>query len=156
MWIFTLLLLDVRVSLSLRGGGGEPSRSSPRTPLLSPRWPLGGARPQGWAASSSAALIVCQHLKQFVLQTFAVVKSAFVCPAWVTLIFSFFPLQSVCLHFGIKAWREGAAVKRSTEKHSDGHICYVSPVGSQLKGCSRGNTCNLIQTFIFCSWFSYK
>lgn len=125
--------------------------------LLSPRWPLGGARPQGWAASSRLLLssvsiwssLFCKHLQWLNLLLSVLHES-------LSSFLFFFLLQSVCLHFGIKAWQEGAAVKRSTEKHSDGHICYISPVGSQLKGCSRGDTFNLIQTFIFCSWFNYK
>lgn len=62
------ILLDVPGSPSVTW---EPSRSPPRTPLQSHRWPLGGTRPQGWAASSRLLLssvsiwscLFCKHLQ---------------------------------------------------------------------------------------------
>lgn len=65
------ILLDVTVVPVSLSETWEPSRSPLRTPLLSHRWPLGGARPQGWAASSRLLLssvsiwscLFCKHLQ---------------------------------------------------------------------------------------------
>lgn len=93
---YTCLLLDVRVFPLADSGTWEPSGTSPRTPPLSPRWPLGGARPQSWALSSRLRLssasiwscLLCKHLQWLNL--------LFVCPAWVTVIFFFFCKVFAC------------------------------------------------------------
>lgn len=93
-------------SLSDVGTFWEFSEDSAAVPPLTVRWRTAA----GLSRLLQAALIIRQHLKLFVLQTFAVVKSAFVCPAWVTVIFSF---NAKCLS---ALWHKGLARRCSCQK----------------------------------------
>lgn len=92
---FVLLFRSTLWSYLLSGSWmWEPSQRCPEhsaaVPTLTVRWRT--------AAGLSRLLqpaLICHHLKLFVLQTFAVVKSAFVCYTW--LIFFFSCILFVCI-----------------------------------------------------------